>query len=511
MHSRALIAALVACSWSTCLATAQQSVLAGRVLQSTGTPAARAEVQLRWRSAPELPGLCGCTLDDAGQGALRAQADERGQFRIELPHRGPFELVAAAGGHRSTPQFPVLAGAYLELHLAPPVVVAGTLVDADGKPLPKVTVSYVPEQTAWSKLAAYRYLETRGRTTTDAAGHFELPFHDAYARHRRFESFSVLDFDVPGLFVRKNELLRPTQHCRELQIQLVPAAQAHPRAPRLHPLPSVPTTSPPTVRARLRHSGTPLADAPVLWSELVTDGPPREWQTQTDADGTAVLAQAHADHVVLGFVRSGGRWLPFLRQRLAAGDVDLGTIDVVAHAVQGQVVDASGQPVAGARIAVLPKVTLDHEPPNVTYSDHGGRFAFDALPAGPLRIWADCGVHGFAQAALPADSTEVSLRTPAEAAITGEVVDSVGNPFASAWLVLVRQGKDAELMPGLSEGSTLLCVHSDAEGRVRVTGLPEGHWQVIGNAVRDGLLFGGGSGPIPSGSDFRLVLKRIPE
>lgn len=499
-------------AWSCAsLAMAQHPVVAGRVLQRDGQPAARAELRLRWRSAPELPGLCGCTLDEAGQAEQTAQADERGGFRIELPHRGPFELVATAGTDRSTPQFPVMAGAFLELQLAPPVVVAGTLLDADGKPMPSVAVSYVPESTAWSKLAAYRFLETRGSTTTDAVGYFELPFHDAYTRQRRYESFTVLDFDVPGVFVRNNELLRPTQHCRELQIQLVPAAQANPRAPRRQPPKPLATSPLPTVRAKLRVDGAPLANAPVLWSELEDDGPPREWQSRTDADGNAVRVKGQPDHTLLGFVQLGGKWLPFLRRRMMRADADLGAIDVTARAVKGQVLDASGQPVAGARIAVLPKVTLDREPANVTYSDHGGRFAFDALPAGPLRIWADCGVHGFAQAALPEGQGELSLRTPADDVIRGEVVGAEGKPFAGAWLVLVRKGNDKDLMPGLREGSTMLCVHSDANGQVRIGGLPGGSWQVIGNAVRDGLLFGGGVDEVSVGGDFRLTLKRLPE
>ena len=147
----------------------------------------------------------------------------------------------------------------------------------------------------------------------------------------------------------------------------------------------------------------------------------------------------------------------------------------------------------------------------MTYSDHGGRFCFESLPAGPLRIWADAGVHGFARAELQDGANEVVLRTPAEGVIQGEVIDSAGQPLPGAWLVLIRQGKDPELMPGLSEGVPMLCVHSDEAGRVRVAGLPEGRWQVIGNAVRDGSLFGGGVDPVAVGGEFRLAMKYIPE
>ena len=497
------------------LATGQQPVVAGRVLQRDGTSAAHAELRLRWRSAPELPGLCGRLLDDAGQVERKERADARGGFRLEVPHRGPFELVAAAGSDRSSPMFPVLAGAFVELQLAPPVVVAGTLLDEAGDPMPAVGVSFVPEQTAWSKLAAFRFLETRGQTRTDAAGRFELPFHDAYTRHRRFESFTVLAFDAPGVAASRHELLRPTRHCRELQIQLVPEAKADPRAPRRQAPGPQKSTEPakdsPAVLATLRREGAPLANALVLWSEPASGAPPQEWLSRTDADGNVSATLGHREQSLLGFVQCDGVWRPFARVQVGATDLALGTVDVVSRPVRGQVLDATGQPVAGARLAVLSKVTMPKELPYVTYSDHGGRFCFESLPAGPLRIWADAGVHGFARAELQDGANEVVLRTPAEGVIQGEVIDSAGQPLPGAWLVLIRQGKDPELMPGLSEGVPMLCVHSDEAGRVRVAGLPEGRWQVIGNAVRDGSLFGGGVDPVAVGGEFRLAMKYIPE
>src|SRR5262245_9261919 len=74
---------------------APAAVLAGRVRDRSGQAAAGAELLVRWRMAPELPGLCGISLGDDGLGELRARCDDRGRFQVEVPHRGPFELTAS--------------------------------------------------------------------------------------------------------------------------------------------------------------------------------------------------------------------------------------------------------------------------------------------------------------------------------------------------------------------------------------------------------------------------------
>ena len=91
------------------------------MLSSWPAPLLSLALRLRWRVAPELPGLCGITLGDRGLAEQVFTADERGGFRLALPHRGPFELVAEHAGERATPYFPGLAGAFVELQLKAPV------------------------------------------------------------------------------------------------------------------------------------------------------------------------------------------------------------------------------------------------------------------------------------------------------------------------------------------------------------------------------------------------------
>lgn len=494
---------------------AQSPMLAGRVRTRNGEPAAMARLVLRWRAAPELPGLCGITLGDAGVEQMEAAADGMGTFKIALPHRGPFELIANLGEDRSTPLFPVMAGAYVALQLAPMVTVGGRVVDANEQPVAGVAVQLVPESTAWSKLAAYRAPEVRGHGRTSADGGFVVPFQDTYLRRAQWEPFSLLDFDVDGVASLRLELLRPTAHCRDLVIQLVPAERADRRAPRARPADSQPAAAgaPVNLRARLVRGKRPIADAPVLWSCVAAGArtPPSEVRSQTDKEGQVTLADGPPCAAVFGFVRIDGTWTRFHADRAPSPESPpLGDVEVATHAVSGGVVDATGQPVPGARIVALPFAALAEELPYVTFSDHGGRYRFEALPDVPMLLWADCGTAGFASTLLAKGQREATLATPAGGVVEGEVVDAEGRPFAGAWLVLVRRTEGGDTMPGISRSVTNLCVQSDANGQVRITGLPEGPWQVSGNAIRDGDLWGNGT-DVQTGGTFRLALRHLKE
>lgn len=484
-------------------AVAQAPVLAGRVRTGKGEVAGNAEILLRWRSGPELPGLCGISLGDRGVEQLTATADARGMFKLVLPHRGPFEVTASGGGERSTPEFPVMAGSFVDLQLRAPVRVGGRAVGPDDKPLAHVAVELVPTPTAWSKFAAYRLPEPRGATVTDADGRFELPFQDSYLRGNRWEGFMQPHFGDGSLVCRPNLLLRPTNYCRDLQLELVARKvpqEADGAAPALLP----------TLHFRLLRGGAPLRQAAVLWSTPVPNAAWRESRGRTDAAGCIAVAHAAAGASLFGFVQQGEGWLPFCRLQVPMADSDLGDVDVSVRAVNGQVVDGAGLPLAGARVVAMNREMLSGELPYVTWTDHGGRFCFAALPGGQLQLWADCGAHGFASTELASGQREVTLQPPLTGTVAGATLDAAGKPLADAWVVLVRQNQGGPGMPGIGLGNTFLCVHSDAEGRVRITGLPPGPWQVLSNAVRDGLLYGGGS-QVDVGDEFVVVLRLIRE
>lgn len=487
--------------------------LAGRVLTADGSRAANTTLHLRWRVAPELPGLAGITLGDRGLAETTSTTDERGDFRITLPNRGPFELTAERGDDRSPPRFPVLAGDFVELRLAPGFRVGGQLLGPDGAPRPATRLTLTPHDTAWNKLAAYRTPEPRGSTTTDLAGRFSLPFPDSYLRSDRWDGFVLLEADAPGLLTPRNALVRPTDPWRDFALRLGPTPDpgrtaSGARRPEPPPL-GAPAEDPITVRATLRTGDAPLANARILWSSQRGSGPPCERLATTDASGTVSLTTSRGRHPLLGFVDVGGRWLPFARVH-DDRDEALGTVQVAARALRGAVLDPNGQPLPGARVAVLAAESLEEEAPYVTYTDHGGRFAFDALPPGPLDVWAEAGANGFAHAQIDGAAAEATLRTPKGGEITGTVFDEVGERAGGAWVMFVRIGADPDLMPGLAHGTPFLCVHTDAEGTVRVRGLPDARWRVMANRRKDGGMAGGG-GEVQTGGDFTVRMQKVRE
>ena len=556
-------------------ASAQEApaAVAGRVKTRTGDPAAHALLLLRWRAHPELPGLTGFALADQGLAEQRASAGADGRFKIALPHRGPFELTARAadGDDVSAPQFPVLAGDFVDLLLQVPTSVGGTVLDADGNALAGIAVTLVPQSTTWTRLASYRLPEPRGSTRTDAAGRFRLPFPNGYLQSPRWEAFVVARFDAPGLLPQPaDQLLRPTAFCADFTVTLAPAAaqtgcitdaagkplagasvwcttEPWQRAttaadggytltarrptfvatcpghgpiaftwgrPANAAADAVPTTALPAaapVRARLRDGkGAPLAAAPVLWSMPMPHGVPLESLATTTDDGSVVCAQAAAGMTVLGFVAVDGAWLPFCRVACGKDATDLGAIAPRGREVRGQVLDLDGTPLAHARVALLADAALADEPASITYTDRGGRFRCASVPPGRVRLRAEAGAQGFAGAELPGEADTAVLRVTATGAVTGTVVDDQGAPVAGAWLTLIRAGGiDDGLMPGINARSTTTCTRTDEQGRFHFGGLPDGDWTVMSNFLRDGEMFGGSSKATSGGVEVVVATRRL--
>ncbi|HEX5054147.1 MAG TPA: carboxypeptidase-like regulatory domain-containing protein [Planctomycetota bacterium] len=563
-----------ACLAAGTIAPAQQHAIAGIVRTRAGDPTAAAVVVLRSRLHPELPGLVGHTLGDAGLDETTVPVGADGRFRVQPPHPGPFELAArsTAGPDCSAPAFPVMAGAFVELQLAEPVSVAGTVRDADGRPLAATAVTLRPQSTTWTRLAGYRLPEARGTCTTDAQGRFRLPLPDSYLRGPRWEAFVVPDFPTSGLWPRQdNVLLRPTAACARLDLSLVaprcergvvldpdgePLAGATvfartaphravasdaagnfavPARSRLDvvvlaagcavaTLPARPGDQAPAVdsvrlrrgalvRARLVDGGhRPLTRAAVLWSMPLAGGPPLEFSTTTDDEGNVAFDRAGADLTVLGFVARGGVFEPFVRAAPAA-DLDLGEVRLPAsRQLRGQVLTSDGTPLPDARVAVLPQNPLRDEPATVTYTDHGGRYAFASLPPGPLDVFAEASMLGLGATTVNGDAAAADLRLSAGGVVAGDVVDGEGNPVASAWLTLVRTGGVRDgFAPGPSPTMTCVAGHSDAQGRFTFRGLPPGTWQVLCNRVHDGVLYGGSCDARTDGDPIRVRLKPFPD
>jgi hypothetical protein len=152
----------------------------------------------------------------------------------------------------------------------------------------------------------------------------------------------------------------------------------------------------------------------------------------------------------------------------------------------GSVVDERGVPVPGATLEARPLVPTtagdafetqdDEAPPWRVTSQADGTFAWDTLPAGPLRIWVDR--IGYARTAFDVEvpARDLRLPIPLRFEINGEVSATFGQQMMANVDVRV-------------EGSSLspaLRVHPQENGRFRVADLTDGVFAIEATLDFDG-------------------------
>ncbi len=154
------------------------------------------------------------------------------------------------------------------------------------------------------------------------------------------------------------------------------------------------------------------------------------------------------------------------------------------YRIAGTVVNsASGRPVAGARVILVPLDRRDRQMSAVT--GEGGRFAFTGLPSGKYELAGQrrgllAGMRTGAIAAGPGQDTEnIVLRLPQPAAISGKVVDDAGEPVAGA-LVELLGSRIVEGRRQLAERSS---DHTDDIGEYRFPSLPAGSYYLVVSGV----------------------------
>src|SRR5262249_53991733 len=139
-----------------------------------------AHVVLTGLAHPELPPTAAWALGDEARLRIEAAADDRGVFRAELPHRGPFALLAtSADGALGCRHFPVLAGDFLLPTSCAPSRVDG-VVKSNGAPV-AATVAESDYSTRGALLERYGICFSSTSATTDAQGRFALSLYDTDA------------------------------------------------------------------------------------------------------------------------------------------------------------------------------------------------------------------------------------------------------------------------------------------------------------------------------------------
>ena len=208
--------------------------------------------------------------------------------------------------------------------------------------------------------------------------------------------------------------------------------------------------------------------------DAVTTGPDGRWQMAALSAGTYRFEASHPDH-------AQGGTAPTTIDGVGARDgIDIRLED--GGALTGDVRDAAGRPLAAAEVRAAVKGGVAWRFMRDTFTDSEGHFRLRGLPRRALDVVAlhDTGsspTTGVDLATGPAEHS-VALVIAIDGIIAGIVVDGAGRPIPEAQVVADPEGgadveapRDWEL-----RGSPRFI--SDAGGRFRFTGLPEGGYRL---------------------------------
>ena len=427
-----------------------------RAVGETGpeAPPTRGRLEGRVLHASGAPAADSEVLALAGeQIAARGRSGADGAWRLDDLPGGEYVLLARAGVSASAPLGPIpltpgeTLGA-LDLHLEPAASLAGTVRDA---------VSGEAIEGASLHVAG-------ASSRTDRAGRFRL---DALP-----PGPVTLRASAPG-YEQRTQALTLAGRVSGLEIGLRRGG---------------------TLGGRVVGEGGPVAGAIVrAYRYGLGAHAPGEAAATSGADGSFSI-EVPAGQVELEAVAPDGR-----RGRGAPVEVGPGAradgVDIrVERAAQltGTVVDAAGMAAAGAEVQA---VSLDGAGLAATTAGADGGFAFDGLPAGLLRLVARRGAAagisppvGLAAADVP--HVEVRL---GGGGLAGRVEDAHGAGIPGAHVIAWAEG---------APRTSAVTATSDAGGRFRLDGLPDGPLRVEAvegerRAEARGVLAGG---------DVRLVI-----
>lgn len=146
-------------------------------------------------------------------------------------------------------------------------------------------------------------------------------------------------------------------------------------------------------------------------------------------------------------------------------------------ALEGLVVDAAGQPVAGAAVRVEPTGPTLRASTSTLTTDAEGRFALDAMEPGSWRALARTDKHAPAWATVQVErdaTASVQIRVAPPRAIFGRVVDERERPLAGGRVTWLEH--DGETVPD-SLGAAIVATPG-AGGAFALPGLPPGRHRI---------------------------------
>jgi len=419
--------------------------------------------------------LAGALVWPRGEAGAAVKSDGEGAYEM-IVGSPPEEVSGAAAGFRTAAVRPAdaRAGRVPELRLPPAVVLAGTVSDAAGEPVPGARIRLrTPAHPGITWEGGFGG-EVPG-ATSDAQGHFRAVGLDAGVVH-------LLRVEAPGFSELEQAVEPPARLALELE-----------RGGGLTGRVTDPYAAP-VAGARVRLFAAPKeADTLVL---QVRDGEQlADHETHTDADGGFVVDTVAAGVYDLRIDAAGLAPLRRMGIEVPRGERhDLGRLVAEpAVAVAGRVVDGDGEPVAGARVSVNPfspyrgwrgsrSVYVFASGPSAAsaqvggvVTDEEGHFRLGGLAAEELvDLDVDHTRHRSRKVdgvAPPVDDLEIELDIGVR--VTGRVLDSSGRPVPAAQ-VRLRTKSNVQTSGGQSTRSSGHSALSDEEGRFDEAGLAPG-------------------------------------
>jgi hypothetical protein len=203
--------------------------------------------------------------------------------------------------------------------------------------------------------------------------------------------------------------------------------------------------------------------------------------TQAGANGRFSLEGLTADNLV-GARSAAHAPSPLHLVRAAAGGVAELRIELLepGHALAGSVVDEGGDPIADAEVEAggggAPWIdrnglSAPPPPPQRTRSGPDGRFAFDAVPAGAVRVCARAPGRCATTTSVALDRRgldDARIELAPEAIVVGTLRDHRGTPVHAA-----------SIRSGPYNGFTVSATTSEFDGSFRLRGLPAGAVELL--------------------------------
>jgi RNA polymerase sigma factor (sigma-70 family) len=472
------------------------SVLHGRIVDPAGKPVAGATVKVYRQPGVLRP-------DEAAEPSAPPPVltGPDGLFGLSGLRPGYHNVIASAPGFAVGGRMSVdMAGPppWIEIVLpAGGVVLAGRVLDAGGGPIPGATVRVdsTGQPPAWFSVGL-RADQTRdvrlepggsvsGRVVTVEDGQpvagaevFSIPVDgvaEQPAARRRGRTKTTADphgrFDLgpllPGpytLIARQTGLIGETPG----------PVQIHPGGASESVEIAVGTGL--TVEGTVRADGRPVAEAFVrlraqdLLRSTIRDGVP---QARTDGAGRFLLAGVLPGDYRLEVpgadrwgTRGGGGWGPFEAPLVVRRSLTSAVELPRATRVTGVVLTAAGRPAARA--------IVESPPHDRARADASGRFLFEGLAPGQLRLVAMLGdetARLIGPTLAQGEPREVTLTLAPAARLSGTVTWEDGSPVAG-----YRIEAGPRIAPPTEEART------DASGRFSVGGLPAGTITLVANA-----------------------------